>query len=151
LRRVTFMAKKKVKKYRGSRTCGGGTHKNRRGAGNRGGRGFSGGCKHHFVKYLLMGRHIGKPFGSKGFTPKVVREITAMNVGEIDERIEELIASGVARKSGEEIEVHLSELGIDKVLGGGKVTHKLVVFAKEFSERAIEKIEEAGGKAVVEE
>ncbi|MDY6959120.1 MAG: 50S ribosomal protein L15, partial [Halobacteriota archaeon] len=30
------MDKKKVKKFRGTRTCGGGTHKNRRGAGNRG-------------------------------------------------------------------------------------------------------------------
>ncbi|MDD1668181.1 MAG: 50S ribosomal protein L15, partial [Methanomicrobiales archaeon] len=37
----------KRSKYRGSRTCGGGTHKNRRNGGSRGGRGFAGGCKHH--------------------------------------------------------------------------------------------------------
>jgi large subunit ribosomal protein L15 len=145
------MGKKKVKKYRGSRTCGGGTHKNRRGAGNRGGRGFSGGCKHHFVKYLLMGRHIGKPFGKHGFKPKVEKELAVMNIGEIDEKIEELIASGVAKREGDIIEVRASELGVDKILGGGQVRNKLVVIAKEFSERAIEKIEEVGGKAVVEE
>src|SRR5674536_392934 len=53
-------AKNKAKKFRGSRTCGGGTHKNRRGAGNRGGRGHAGGCKHHFLKELLLGRGYGK-------------------------------------------------------------------------------------------
>lgn len=31
------MSKEKTKKFRGSRTCGGGTHKNRRGGGSRGG------------------------------------------------------------------------------------------------------------------
>ncbi|MGZ4936126.1 MAG: 50S ribosomal protein L15, partial [Halobacteriota archaeon] len=51
--------KDKTKKFRGSRTCGGGTHKNRRGAGNRGGRGHAGGCKHHFVKELKLGRGYG--------------------------------------------------------------------------------------------
>ncbi|MBC7109771.1 MAG: 50S ribosomal protein L15 [Archaeoglobi archaeon] len=145
------MAKKKVKKYRGSRTCGGGTHKNRRGAGNRGGRGFSGGCKHQFVKYLLMGRHIGKPFGKHGFKPKVEKEISSINIGEIDERIEELLLAGIARRENDLIEIRVSELGAEKVLGGGQVRNKLIVIAREFSENAIRKIEEAGGKAVVEE
>jgi len=39
---VNTMPVNKRSKYRGSRTCGGGTHKNRRGAGNRGGKGRAG-------------------------------------------------------------------------------------------------------------
>ena len=48
-----------IKKFRGSRTCGGGTHKNRRGAGNRGGRGKAGGRKHHFVRATMRGNSNG--------------------------------------------------------------------------------------------
>ena len=47
--------KKKVKKIRGSRTCGEGSHKKRRGAGNKGGRGMAGGHKHKWtwiIKYM---------------------------------------------------------------------------------------------------
>ena len=67
-------------KYRGSRTCGGGTHKNRRGAGNRGGRGHSGGCKHHFVKYYLLE---GRVFGKNGF--KTAREtLNVIDIGNLD-------------------------------------------------------------------
>ena len=60
------MPTNKRSKYRGSRTCGGGTHKNRRGAGNRGGRGRAGINAHHFVKwYKEMG---GPVFGKDGFS-----------------------------------------------------------------------------------
>ena len=56
----------KRSKFRGSRTCGGGTHKNRRGAGNRGGRGRAGINAHHFVRYYMeMG---GPVFGKNGFS-----------------------------------------------------------------------------------
>jgi ribosomal protein L15 len=54
------MSKTKTKKFRGSRTCGGGTTKNRRGAGNRGGRGRAGGCKHHNVRAMQLGYAYGK-------------------------------------------------------------------------------------------
>src|SRR5665811_1812802 len=72
-----------IKKFRGSRTCGGGTHKNRRGAGNRGGRGKAGGCKHHFVRAMMRGYSYGK----HGFKrpASVSRDATIVNVGELDE------------------------------------------------------------------
>lgn len=51
----------KKRRQRGSRTHGGGTHKNRRGAGNRGGRGRAGRSKHEFHNY--------EDLGKSGFSP----------------------------------------------------------------------------------
>ncbi|MBE0521686.1 MAG: 50S ribosomal protein L15 [Candidatus Methanoperedenaceae archaeon] len=140
------MAKQKTKKFRGSRTCGGGTHKNRRGGGSRGGRGNAGGCKHHFVKLFKQ----GITYGKHGF--KIPLSITSekviVNVGEIDEAIEQLVADGMAEKKGDEFHINLTELGIEKVLGTGKVTKPLFVTAGEFSAAARQKLEDAAGSAV---
>jgi len=77
------MVRQKTKKYRGSRTFGAGTHKNRRGGGSRGGRGRAGGCKHHIVKALQEGR----PFGKYGFKRplKVISKKATINVGMLDQ------------------------------------------------------------------
>ena len=48
------MPKKKVKKFRGSRTFGWGSHKNRRGRGNRGGAGNAGVHKHKYIKFVKL-------------------------------------------------------------------------------------------------
>lgn len=67
------MPKLKVKKFRGSRTCGGGSHKKRRGAGHRGGRGNAGVHKHKYLKYIKLERLGLYESGKHGFTrPKVV-------------------------------------------------------------------------------
>lgn len=69
------MVKLKVKKFRGSRTCGGGSHKKRRGAGHRGGRGNAGVHKHKYLKYLKLEKLGLYEFGKHGFTrPRVVVE-----------------------------------------------------------------------------
>ena len=44
--------------------------------------------------------------------------------------------------------VKLDDLGYDKLLGTGKLNHKLIIEAKAFSESAIKKIEESGGKTI---
>jgi len=69
------MPKLKVKKFRGSRTCGGGSHKKRRGAGHRGGRGNAGVHKHKYLKFIKLEKLGLYEFGKHGFTrPKVVVE-----------------------------------------------------------------------------
>jgi len=142
-----------IKKFRGSRTCGGGTHKNRRGAGNRGGRGRAGDNKHHFVKYYLEGFRRGK----HGFKrPSAVLEpIATINISELEQLVHTLTDDGapseVMSTEGELLGVNVSALGFDKVLGSGKVSTPLKVVARKFSTTAIEKIEAAGGEAVVEE
>lgn len=137
----------KRSKYRGSRTCGGGTHKNRRGAGNRGGRGRAGINAHRFVKfYLEMG---GPVFGKHGFYHSPINPIRVLDIGSIDQIIAVLIASGIARQEGDTVVLDVAAIGVDKVLGGGRVTKKMTISAQSFSEQAKTKIEAMGGQAQV--
>ena len=136
----------KRSKYRGSRTCGGGTHKNRRGAGNRGGRGNSGGCKHHFVRVYLERGYVYRKMGFRSLKSSVD---AVMDVSALDQMAKYLVEIGRAQESDGAIVIHADELGIEKILGGGKVTQKLHITAKAFSEQAIAKIEAQGGQAVI--
>jgi large subunit ribosomal protein L15 len=141
------MPTNKRSKYRGSRTCGGGTHKNRRGAGNRGGRGRAGINAHHFVKwYKEMG---GPVFGKNGFSNSSSQNVSVMDIGIIDQIVPSLLAQGIAKNEGDFIVINIAEIGIDKVLGSGKVTKKLNISAPAFSESAKIKIEKMGGKAQI--
>jgi large subunit ribosomal protein L15 len=141
------MPTNKRSKYRGSRTCGGGTHKNRRGAGNRGGRGRAGINAHHFVKwYKEMG---GPVFGKDGFSNSSQITVTVMDVGIIDQIIPSLLAQGIAKNEGDLIMINTADMGIDKVLGSGKVTKKMNISAQAFSESAKIKIEKMGGKTQI--
>jgi len=139
------MSKTKTKKFRGTRTCGGGTHKNRRGAGNRGGRGNAGGDKHHFVRLLQRGMN----FGKHGFSrpQKCMYKGTSINVGELDEMADHLVESNIAEVQEGGIFINLDDLGIDKLLGRGKVTKKLIIQGN-CSKSAMEKIGNEGGKTV---
>jgi len=141
------MPTNKRSKYRGSRTCGGGTHKNRRGAGNRGGRGRAGINAHHFVKwYKEMG---GPVFGKNGFSNSSQTTVTVIDVGIIDQIIPSLLAQGIAKNEGDVIVINTADMGIEKVLGSGKVTKKMNISAQAFSESAKAKIEKMGGKAQI--
>jgi large subunit ribosomal protein L15 len=141
------MPTNKRSKYRGSRTCGGGTHKNRRGAGNRGGRGRAGINAHHFVKwYKEMG---GPVFGKDGFSNSSQITVTVMDVGIIDQIIPSLLAQGIAKNEGDAIVINTADMGINKVLGSGKVTKKLNISAQAFSESAKIKIEKMGGRTQI--
>jgi large subunit ribosomal protein L15 len=141
------MPTNKRSKYRGSRTCGGGTHKNRRGAGNRGGRGRAGINAHHFVKwYKEMG---GPVFGKNGFSNSSQTTVTVIDIGIIDQIIPSLLAQGIAKNEGDIIVINTADMGIDKVLGSGKVTKKMNISAQAFSESAKAKIEKMGGKTQI--
>src|SRR4030042_2518387 len=114
------MSKEKTKKYRGSSTCGGGTHKNRRGGGSHRGRGNAGTCKHHFVRSMQR----GLSFGKHGFKRPLcsANDKVIVNIGELDEAIEQLVIDKVAEKKGDSFHINLAKLGIEKVLGSGKVS-----------------------------
>ena len=136
----------KRSKYRGSRTCGGGTNKNRRGAGNRGGRGRAGHRDHRFSHYLLSGEiHNGKC----GFFNQTSRVQATISIGELDSIAISLVADGKATRDGDAVLIHADQIGIDKILGSGKVTLKMNVTAKSFSAQAKSKIEAMGGQARV--
>lgn len=133
---------------RGSRTCGGGNAKKRRGAGHRGGRGLAGSGKSKKTKLDLVKKKYPDHIGRRGFKrpQKVLVKEKIINVQELDQNIHELLEQGTAQKKGDTIVVDLHNLGISKVLGTGKVTKKLEVTAPSFSAAAVRKIEERGGK-----
>jgi large subunit ribosomal protein L15 len=142
----------KKRRQRGSRTHGGGTHKNRRGAGHRGGRGRAGRSKHEFHNYGPLGKH--------GFTrPEKVQEtVLTIDVQKLDEDAPLYVADDLASEEDGSYRLDARDVVEDgheadavKVLGGGQVRNRLSITADAFSASAVELIEEAGGEAVVSE
>ena len=143
---VRVEMKKRVKKIRGTRTCGGGSHKKRRGKGSKGGSGNAGAYAHHFVRSLKQGMKKGKQGSARHSSSKTYDAI--MNVGELAEKLEELIKTGKAEERGDAVFLDATQLGIRKILGRGELRGKpkLIVRVNEISGIAKEKIEEAGGR-----
>jgi large subunit ribosomal protein L15 len=142
----------KKKRQRGSRTHGGGTHKNRRGAGHRGGRGNAGSRKHEM--------HHHGPWEKHGFKrPEAVQEeVATVDVRELDEDAPLLAAEGVAEEAdggyridARDVVEDGHEVDVVKVLGGGQVRTELDLVADAFSDAAREKIEAAGGSTSLTE
>jgi large subunit ribosomal protein L15 len=142
----------KKRRQRGSRTHGGGTHKNRRGAGHRGGRGRAGRAKHEFHNYEPLGKH--------GFTrPEATQDtVSEVRVQQLDEDAALLAADGLAEH--EDGAYHLDardvaedghDVDVVKVLGGGQVRNELHVTADAFTAGARGLIEAAGGSAELSE
>jgi large subunit ribosomal protein L15 len=142
----------KKRRQRGSRTHGGGTHKNRRGAGHRGGRGAAGRSKHEFHNYGPLGKH--------GFKrpEKAQDTVLTVDVQKLDEDAPLFAADGLAEETDDGYRMDARDLVEDghdadavKVLGGGQVRSSLQITADAFSANAVELIEENGGEAVVSE
>jgi large subunit ribosomal protein L15 len=87
----------------------------------------------------------GQRYGKHGFSHDQQADVGTIDVGTIDQRIDQLLAQGLATQQGDIITLDASALGAEKVLGSGKVTRKLNISAKAFSEQAKTKIEGAGG------
>ncbi|MFW6320866.1 MAG: uL15m family ribosomal protein [Halohasta sp.] len=142
----------KKRRQRGSRTHGGGTHKNRRGAGHRGGRGAAGRDKHEFHNYEPLGKH--------GFTrpDSLTDSVEEIRLQELDEDAALYAADGLADEDGDAYVIDARDVvdaghdvDVVKVLGGGQVRNELVVTADAFTAGAVAGIEEAGGEAVLSE
>jgi len=139
---------RKVRKKRGSRTHGYGRVGQHRGGGQRGGHGKAGFHKH---KWTYTVKYDPDRFGKHGFKPFGRKEVNIINVGELDEQIDSLLESKHAEKTKEGINVHLNDLGYDKLLAKGQVTHPLIVQVDAYSKSAAKKIVEAGGKILKSE
>jgi len=139
--------RKKILKRRG-RGSGYGSHKKHRGGGSRGGRGLAGLHKH---KRMTGIRYMPEHFGKVGFKrpQKVLKEVRTINLKDLDSRVDELLKEKKITKEKDGIKINLTELGYDKLLGTGRVKHKLIVEAKSFSKNAIKKLEGVKGKAIV--
>lgn len=136
---------KKIHKMRGRRAAGYGQSAGHRASGQRGGKGKAGTKKHHYIKTMIEDP---KYFGKHGFKrpQKLLDEVIAINVGQLDESADRLVERKLATKKGKEYTIDLTHLSIDKVLGSGSVTRKLnLVGVKSITSRAREKITSAGG------
>jgi len=142
----------KKRRQRGSRTHIGGSHKNRRGAGHRGGRGRAGRDKHEFHNYEPLGKH--------GFSrpDSITDTIEEIRIQKIDEDIALYADDGTAESDGDAYVIDARDVvdaghdvDVVKVLGGGQVRNELVVTADAFTAGAVAGIEEAGGDAVLSE
>ncbi len=139
--------KKKVAKYRGSVTHGGGHRKKRRGSGSRGGRGNAGtgkraGQKKAGMKTRRLGRH--------GFTSiyaverkKAGRSI--INAGDVQSSLKKWLAEGNVQQKGKAYMLNLTALGYSKLLGAGMVADTINIVVPSWSASAERKVVAAGG------
>jgi large subunit ribosomal protein L15 len=135
---------RKIRKKRGSRTCGYGRVGQHRKSGSKGYR--KAGRHKHGWTYVI--KYEPEYFGKRGFTsPKSLKqEVKIINVGELEE-----IAKKFKEKTEEgKILIDLESLGYTKLLGAGKVTKPLIVKVASCSKLAVEKIREAGGQVLTE-
>jgi large subunit ribosomal protein L15 len=133
--------RKKSTKMRAKTTHGYGSMKKNRGAGNRGGRGMAGTGKRADQKKIGILKFEGREYyGSYGFNrPQSQTKIPKIiNLKAIDDQ---------AIKKGNEFVFDACKY--DKVLGTGKITKKIKITSKAFSGLAKEKIEKAGGEAII--
>lgn len=138
---------KKYRKFRGHRSYGKGSHKKARGGGSRGGRGKAGMHKH---KWTYVVKYEPDYFGKRGFKrPEEVKvKLKTINLKELEKMVDELVEKKIAEIEDGKIKINLLKIGFEKVLGSGKVTKPLIIEAKYFSRKAVEKLEKVGGKAI---
>jgi large subunit ribosomal protein L15 len=91
----------------------------------------------------------GPVFGKDGFFHNPATSVSAMDVGIIDQIVPSLLAQGIAKQEGDAVAINAADIGIEKVLGSGRVIRKLNISAAAFSAQAKAKIEKTGGKAQV--
>lgn len=138
--------RRKVRKQRGSMHHGWGIQKGHKKAGSRGGVGKSGGNRHQWMHSIVT----GKVYGKQGFVrpPRASPHTKAINIGDITDKLDILIAKGIATKKGSDITVDTTKMDVTKVLSKGPAK-KMTIIAQAFSKSAKAKIEKAGGKAKI--
>lgn len=138
---------RKVRRQRGSRLYGWGTIGQHRKSGMRGGYGAAGLHKH---KWSYVTTYNKDHFGKDGFVrpDAVTHEVHAINVGTIAALIQGKVLT--QDEKGRAV-LDMSTMGIDKVLGGGKIDFPIVVKVSGVSELAKKKIADAGGEVLTAE
>ncbi|MCJ7464471.1 MAG: 50S ribosomal protein L15 [Thermoplasmata archaeon] len=138
----------RTSKFRGSRTHGRGK-KAGRGAGLRGGRGNAGLHKH---KWISVVKYCPDYFGHHGFKrpQSVVCHKVTMNLSEVEQALPSMAKDGFAAQKDGKWSVDLTKMGVDKLLGSGRISTAISVKVAEASATALEKLKSAGGTLVKE-
>lgn len=133
---------RKIRKFRGGRSHGWGQSAGHRGAGSHGGFGKTGGHKHMWTRTIINKSQL---FGKHGFY-HYRKNISTMNVGELNQLVDFFLSNGKAEQKEEGIRIDLNALGIEKLLGSGHVDKQLIVKVKVISPKATKKIQDASGQ-----
>ena len=140
------MSGSKCAKNRGSRTYGRGRGKSHNcNAGSRGGRGRAGSGKKGDAKKPMYWKT--ETFGKVAFGMQKGSVVEALNVSQVEERIQALISAGKVKS--DKVSLNLTELGITKLLGSGKITQAVTITVDVASAKAVEKITAAGGEVIL--
>ena len=137
--------KRKTRRLRASRTHGWGRSGQHRDSGMQGGHGNAGWKRHRWSSVIRYGWEIGE----KGFVPVNRAPGKAINVGDLNLHLDQLVEQGKAKQSGKTFEINLGEIGYTKLLGDGRITRPLRIIVDECSEKAASKISQAGGEVVL--
>ncbi|MDE1845237.1 MAG: uL15 family ribosomal protein [Thaumarchaeota archaeon] len=130
---------RKTRKYRGSRHCGWGQIGQHRASGHKGGLGQSGLHKHHFIRMLMTDpKHFGHD-STHPPHPNLVRKWASVR------DLDDIYAKFGKQEGGKKL-INLTELGYDKLLGGGQTENAYVVKVEKFSASAEEKVKQSGGE-----
>jgi len=139
---MTRRKERQKKGYLGHRTHGRGNVKNRRGSGNRGGRGMAGIDKH---KWSWAMKNAPNYFGKFGFTrpAEVQKEVKVAHLYDVNQMA---LLKKLEQKDGK---YHFDFDG--KILATGKVTMPLSIRASAWSRNVEEKLKAAGGVITMRE
>jgi large subunit ribosomal protein L15 len=110
-----------------------------------GGHGNAGWKRHRWSSVIRYGWEIGKT----GFTPVNPRTQKTINVGNLNLRLDTLVEQGKTKQADNTIEINLGEIGYTKLLGDGKITRPLRIIVAQCTEKAAEKISQAGGQVIL--
>ncbi len=142
---MVIIKKKKSAKQRGTRTHGWGAGKKHRGAGHRGGKGNAGFGKRGQQRLTKAHANKIKTLGKRKTHPHIKKIKKIITIKEIDAKFESWISEKKIKKQKDVFTIDLSELGYDKLLGTGKLYHKLKIHVNECTEIARKKIEALNG------
>lgn len=149
---------RRIRKMRGVRTRGYGRVGQHRKKGQRVGRGKTTQWKKAMKSFYLKQKELGFPdpdweMGKTGFKrpQDMVRlsQVNSLNIKDLDYKIDLLVEEKKATKSGNTYTINLNDLNIQKILGRGEIKKPINISVKKASEKAVEKIEAAGGKVTL--
>lgn len=149
---------RRIRKKRGVRTRGYGRVDQHRKADQRVGKGKTTQWKKAMKSYYLKQKELGFPdpdwiMGKTGFKrpQDMVRlsQVNSLNIKDLDHKIDLLVEEKKATKSGNTYTINLNGLNIQKILGRGEIKKPINISVNKASEKAVEKIEAAGGKVTL--
>ncbi|HDN83288.1 MAG TPA: 50S ribosomal protein L15 [Candidatus Altiarchaeales archaeon] len=135
---------RKIHKHRGHRNQGYGCSKKHRGKGSKGGKGNAGSKSH---KRIYFSKYEPDHFGRRGFKrPFATRKVKrVINLSYLEENFDSLLKENKIEKRGDKFYINLKDLGYDKLLGAGMLSKPMIIGVESCSEKAKEKVENAGG------